>query len=546
MRSDRLKKEYLLFAFGTLLYVITVSWVNFHASQWYNFDIYADASIARRMAEQNTLFPENWIFGNQYYIIATPVAASLFYRIIHSSVLAMSCATSLMYALILLGYAWAVRPIFSTRAWWAGLFCMAGATIVGDSVSSSTYGFQILYSMASFYACYLLVIVLHLGIWVRLRKNDYVSPIVIALALIACFALGIQSPRETLSLCIPMLLTAGFVWFRNRNKAEERKSVLFALSSFTANLLGLAGHGIVRQYWGSHYLSNVNTVGADTVVGNLVERIQESARAFLDLVGLRYISYGWKWMPLAGLGLLLLGVALAALVIGLKKRRDTDASVPILFCWVSLLGVFAAGAFVVQIRAIYYFVWYLLVPLSVSLLCDTVPEKGKTLFCLAVILCGAFNYFYNVYPDVSKYQDQKQFYIDVVSWLEERGTETVYGDYQTPTISACSGDRIRFCSVFPNAGADPEKQDALLIPYGSPIATEAYRSVDPKHAVLILSDSPYDELSGYRYLTGYTSETYQAAFESCFELEGCFESPQVTYYAYSFSSPELFADSDIP
>ena len=151
------------------------------------------------------------------------------------------------------------------------------------------------------------------------------------------------------------------------------------------------------------------------------------------------------------------------------------------------------------------------------------------------------NYFFNVYPDAAKYQAQKQFYREIVSWLEEEEIGTVYGDYQTPTIAACSGDRLEFCSVFPNTAADGDEQSGLLVPYGSPVATERYRDIDPDHSVLILSDSPYDEMSGYRYLQNYMGEPYQSRFEAVFTQEVCFESPQVTYYVYSFSEPEIIA-----
>ena len=539
MQTERLNRKYLLFVIGTLIWGITVLWVNFHGAQWYNFDMFADASVAKRMAEQHTLFPKDWLFGNQYYIIATPVLAALFNGIFHNSVFSMACASSLMFLLILLCYTWSFRPILSKPALMAGLFCMAGATILGDSISSSTYGFQILYTMASYYACYLLVILLHLGIWVRFEKAMPVSPLLIVSALTASFALGVQSQREMLALCIPLLLITLILWLRNRTDPGEKKGFVFAAASLGSNLIGLLCNGYIKQHQGSQYLSNVSSVD-DAASGALGTRIMESGKAFLDLVGLRYLQYSWKWKLLAVLGVFLLILALLALVVCLKKK-DRMGSRMLLFCWISLFGVFMAGVLVVQVRAIYYFVWYLLLPLSIALLLEHLTGRKKPLLCAAVLLCGAVSFFFNVYPDAAKYQAQKLFYSEIVSWLEENGITTIYGDYQTPTIAACSGDRITFCSVFPNKGADSDEQSRLLIPYGSPVATERYRDVSPEQSVLILSDSPYDELSGYRYLQNYMGEAYQSRFETCFSQEACFESPQVTYYIYSFSDPEIIA-----
>ena len=539
MQKERLNRKYLPFVIGTLIWGITVLWINFHGAQWFNFDMFADATVAKRMAEQHTFFPKDWLFGNQYYIIATPAVAALFYSIFHNSVLSMACASSLMFLLILLCFRWSFRPVLSKPALWIGMFCLAGTTILGDSISSSTYGFQILYTMASYYACYLLVLLLHLGIWIRMEKEMPVSPLLFLLTLAACFALGIQSQREMLTLCIPFLLMTIFLWLRDRTGLGEKKSLVFALSSLGVNVVGLLCNGYIRQHQGSRYLSNVSGID-DAAHGTLGTRISESAKAFLDLVGLRYVHYGWKWKLLAVLGFLLLVLTLTALLLCLK-RKDRTGSRTLLFCWLSLFGVFAAGVLVVQVRAIYYFVWYLLVPLSASYLFEHLAGKKRAFLCALVLLCGAMNYFYNVYPDAAKYQAQKQFYSEIVSWLEENEISTIYGDYQTPTIAACSEDRIEFCSVFPNTAASGDDQSSLLVPYGSPVATERYRDIHPEQSVLILSDSPYDEMSGYRYLENYMEEAYQSRFHACFTREACFESPQVTYYIYSFSDPEIIA-----
>ena len=64
-------------------------------------DMYADMLLAKKMWEQKTLFPEGWVFGNQYYVVATPVLAALFYGLLGNTNTAMICATECMTALIL-------------------------------------------------------------------------------------------------------------------------------------------------------------------------------------------------------------------------------------------------------------------------------------------------------------------------------------------------------------------------------------------------------------------------------------------------------------
>ena len=544
MGTEKTKKDGWIFLLGALIYIAAVTWINFHSAQWYNFDMFADAAVARRMAEQHSLFPEGWIFGNQYYVIATPVVAALFYLICHNTVLAMALATTLMYALILLSFYWCTKELFSKTACRIGLFCMAGATILGDSVSSCTYGFQIFYSMASYYACYLLVILLHLGIWVRISRRRPVSIPVTVIALLSSFALGIQSPRELLSLCIPLWLISLLLLLRKKARPQIR-SFEFAAASLGMNLLGLLFNGLIRRTWEIQFASNVQSRQASFSLSGMLDNMRESLQAFLDLVGLRYLTYNWKWKPIAFLGIFLLLVCLLAQVDRLRRKESRGAADPLLFCWLSLLCVFGAGIFVVQVRAIYYFVWYLLVPLSVASLAESLSRKKRTVLGVAVLLCGTLNFVFNFYPDLGKYAAQCIFYQEIENWMKENEISTIYGDYQAPTISAFSGDSICYSSVFPNLSAEIG-ENGLISPYGSPVDVRGYRNVDPEHSVLVLSESPYDSSSGYRYLQEHASEDYMEAFEKQFSLETDFVSPYITYYIYSFEKPDIFPEGSIP
>jgi len=152
--------------------------------------MFADASVAKRMADQHTLFPKDWLFGNQYYVIATPAVAALFCSAFHNSVFSMACASSLMFLLILADL-WMELLSNSVETGVLDRPSDAGATILRERKSDFNYGFQVLYTMASYYACYLLVILLHLGIWVRFEKSDDGLSGSYRLALAANLALGI-------------------------------------------------------------------------------------------------------------------------------------------------------------------------------------------------------------------------------------------------------------------------------------------------------------------------------------------------------------------
>ena len=58
-------------------------------ARYCNADVYADSQVAVRMWEQKSLFPEGWLFGNQFYVLATPVLSALLYGLTGSANVAM-------------------------------------------------------------------------------------------------------------------------------------------------------------------------------------------------------------------------------------------------------------------------------------------------------------------------------------------------------------------------------------------------------------------------------------------------------------------------
>ena len=524
-----------VFLAGTLLFFVSIVLVNCFGAQWFNFDMYADARVAGLMAEQKSFFPDNWIFGNQYYLAATPNLAALLCLLTGDCVLATGIASSLMFLGILLAYRWCCRPIFSGGAAWVGLFCLGGACILGNSASSCNDGLLILATMASFYACYVLAILLHLGICIRLLQGTRVSPPVLILACLFGFALGMQSLRETLVLFLPLVILTGAAALRKRTP-DGKRCFLFSVCGLLSNAAGTALSSVLTRSLHIRQESNLTGISLSSLLAELGGNAAESLRAFLQLIGLGYLHEGWKWKPLALLGLFFLALVLAALL--LSRKTPFARRFPLLFCGLSLLLVFLAGVSVLHVRGIYFFVWYLLVPFSASFLADRLSGSRRRLLLICLLLCGAASYVYNFYPDLRSFAPQRAFYREINDWMWERGVEEIYGDYQAPTIAATSGGERRFTSVFPNLY---EEDGALLVPYVIPCAKDGYLSVDPDRAVLVLSDAAFDEASGYRSLGREASDAYRSRFDEAFTLEKVFASPHLTYYVYSFRTTQLFA-----
>ena len=62
-----------------LIYIVSIFFVNYLGRDLVNYDIYSDAILTKYIATEKTLFPEGWHFGNQVYVIATPVLGAFFY-----------------------------------------------------------------------------------------------------------------------------------------------------------------------------------------------------------------------------------------------------------------------------------------------------------------------------------------------------------------------------------------------------------------------------------------------------------------------------------
>ena len=152
------------------LFVLSIIWINFHPLLWYRMDVYSTSYIARLMAEEKSFFPSTWMFGNQFYVFATPNVAALLYHLCHDSVLAMSLASSIMTILVIVSFFWCFYPFLSRQECLAGLVCLTGGIIFGSSAANYISGLQVLYTMCSYYACYIICIFLSIGCWFRFKN----------------------------------------------------------------------------------------------------------------------------------------------------------------------------------------------------------------------------------------------------------------------------------------------------------------------------------------------------------------------------------------
>ena len=520
-----------LLILGSLIYIASIFLLNFHACQWYNFDMYSDMHVAKLMAESGSLFPPNWVFGNQYYVIATPVLAALLMPLVPNSFTAMALASCLMTLLILGAYLWCCKPVFGRVDLLTGFFCLAGAVILGASASDNTWGFQLLYTMASYYACYVLGLFFCLGVYLRLYRDEKVSPLLWVLALAVNLALGMQSARQMLVFNIPLFLMAflPLLWGR-----LQLRSASFALANLLANAAGI----VLIRFLPVHSAPIIRTalvLSPSAMVQNLIYSLHSLA----EMSGLGFLEMSGIHRLLGFIAVFFCLAVIAALICILVRRDNSLAAQMILFCLLSLLGILIAGVFLIRTEPRYYFIWLVLVSLSFAYLVKQLSGSSlRTLLLLALLGVGLCNWLSNFYPSYVRYVRCRGFYDQVSEELVSQGIERLYVDFITPpTIAACSGDRIVAATFKYDFDA---RDEGLLAVTPHLCPTDLLEDIDPQHALVVLSDIYWNHYSSLDYLQDLAPPDYYLQLMDRLELVSVLANDEMSYYLYRFSDPALF------
>ena len=371
----------LLAVLGLALYLVIFGIINFkYLACFADGDIYSDTLVAREMWQQKTIFPEGWIFGNQYYVIATPVLAAIFYGLTGRMNLAMALATELMGILELLCLDRMLCPLTARRDFRLCALLLFAAAPMGTAIVSEPQG-QLFFVLASYYACYAVTLFFVLGDYIRARRNpEAVRPASLTVSLLLCFATGMQSLRQTAVMILPLLALQALGLLRHLVRREtlfpraERAGWIRAALYAAANLAGcllIRALGIPSM---SIYMDNA------LATDGMAQRLRALWVALRGISGLDAVQFG-----AAGVVFLLFFVfqliliLRAMLQVAGKLRRGLDgAQLLWLFCLLSLLGVLLAGLLIqIKMRAIYLFVWYLWVVLSLLLVLNREPEESK-------------------------------------------------------------------------------------------------------------------------------------------------------------------------
>lgn len=421
MNENRINKIInILIYIMIFAYVFCFAVINFKGFNLYcEADIYEDMQVAKMMWEQKTLFPNGWVFGNQYYVVATPVLAALVYGICGNINLVMKLATSIMTILIVLSFVWLIKPFVNRTAVMCGILLLF-ASLIGPEMAKQLEG-QLFYLMASYYACYLISLLLSIGCFARLIENKPCSKIMIVISLLLSFACGMQSLRQTAVLVLPLL--ACLVFFRNR------KTIIFSVCSLISNILGVFAIKIISP--ASH------SIYGQTTLAKPSEWLNNFLVSLDGLKKVTEIRWLLKGNPIGLFALALIIFVILSIVLLIKNNKDNKGMLSIsLILLFSIFAIFFACVFVnVNMRYIYMFSWYPLVAVSIAYLVNTTNVKNK-IYCILITMMiigslGNLIISYGKEVNESLSNSEKSYKQLTGEWIKNSEYEYVYGEWLT-------------------------------------------------------------------------------------------------------------------
>lgn len=422
-------------------YLITFAVINFCGFKCYcTADVYEDTYIAKLMWEQKTLFPIDWVFGNQLYVITTPVLAAVFYGITGSMNLSMAIATTVMTILIIISFFWMVSPFVSRKIAVFGILTLLSC-VIGPFVAATIEG-QIFYLMASYYAAYLITICVVFGDYARGATDHSHRFFTIAffLSVALSFCTGMQSIRQTAIMTVPLLAFEALRLIRMAAGKKDLRLLLSVrvLAVAIANVAGLVTAKLM-------HIPNVSIYGDVAVsLGNIGEKLSTDLRALGSITGIKYLWNEDQNILLAIFAMLLIIVVLYVIIRLLKKRNIMDdglAIYSILFA-LSMLFVLAVNLVMdISLRSIYLFVWYPLAAVSVCVLLKYISGAKRVIaagvLCVFAVLNLCFSYLpcaYEAFLPNSSIEKQ------VCDYLCENDYEIIYGQWNTAATIATYSD----------------------------------------------------------------------------------------------------------
>ena len=495
---ERIKREKIFSVVLTVLllgFVGMVFYINFSINpEYYDGDIYNDINYAKEAWKAKSLFPKDWIFGNQTYVVATPVLAALFYGITGNSFTAMAIASCIMTVLTLLTYDWMTRTLFSYNERTAGFLFMIGFLLLKAHVATSQQGIQAFFTMASYYACYLINAFIVYGCYVRIRQGKFtgkhIIPAIIGVAL--SFGTGMQSLRQTAVMALPLVaceVLLIIIYSAKDKRFAISYSTLFSAIVFIANIAGLVAMRFIEINQNSIYGTTAFVSSFKDFFRKLFLNMESVALTFgLDALELRMRLVA----SIPFLLIILIGFILCVKDYIKNKCNEQGRFVLVMLLTLGCVSVFAAGVLTdVVNRALYYFMIYPLLAVCVSYIIVKFEKKRDVIFSVVAVFTAGMIIFRTAgaVEEIKAGKDKNSTAHQIANYMLDNGYDTIYSVFGlsgvmdgAENVVVASGDKIHLVQFKNVDSSKPMKPVEYLC------VKDGYKQWDNSKSLYLLRD----------------------------------------------------------
>lgn len=455
---ERIKREkifsvvltLLLFAFLGLVFYVNLSC----NPEYYDGDIYNDINYAKEAWKAKSIFPKNWIFGNQTYVVATPVLAALFYGITGNGFTAMAIASCIMTVFVILTYDWMTRTLFSYNERTAGFLFMIGFLLLKAHVATSQQGIQAFFTMASYYACYLINAFIVYGCYVRIRQGKFMGKHIVLAVIGAAlsFGTGMQSLRQTAVMALPLVaceVLLIIIYSAKDKRFAISYSTLFSAIVFISNIAGLIVMKFIEINQSSIYGTTALVKSFRAFGKKLFYNIEYVALTFgLDALKLRIRLA----VSVFFLIIILIGFILCVKDFFKDKSNNQGRFTLTVLLTFGCVSVFAAGVLTdVVNRALYYFMIYPLLAICVSYIIVKCEKKRGLLVSVISVFAAGMIIFRTVgtVGEIKAGKDKNSTAHQIANYMLDNGYDTIFSVFGlsgvmdgAENVIVASGDKI--------------------------------------------------------------------------------------------------------
>lgn len=495
---ERIKREKIFSVVLTVLllgFVGMVFYINFSINpEYYDGDIYNDINYAKEAWKAKSLFPKDWIFGNQTYVVATPVLAALFYGITGNGFTAMAIASCIMTVLTLLTYDWMTRTLFSYNERTAGFLFMIGFLLLKAHVATSQQGIQAFFTMASYYACYLINAFIVYGCYVRIRQGKFTGKHIVLAVIGAAlsFGTGMQSLRQTAVMALPLVaceVLLIIIYSAKDKRFAISYSTLFSAIVFIANIAGLVAMRFIEINQNSIYGTTAFVSSFKDFFRKLFLNMESVALTFgLDALELRVRLVA----SIPFLLIILIGFILCVKDYIKNKCNEQGRFVLVMLLTLGCVSVFAAGVLTdVVNRALYYFMIYPLLAVCVSYIIVKIEKKRDILFSVVAVFAAGMIIFRTAgaVEEIKAGKDKNSTAHQIANYMLDNGYDTIYSVFGlsgvmdgAENVVVASGDKIHLVQFKNVDSSKPMKPVEYLC------VKDGYKQRDNSKSLYLLRD----------------------------------------------------------